>query len=63
MSVVQSSEFALGESLDHGEHGRIDESDIGIGVAIAELANTAMVVGLERLDAVSPGKHVIQERD
>jgi hypothetical protein len=63
MSVVQRGEFALSESLDHGEHGRIDESDIGVGVAITELANAAMVVGLERLDAVSPGEHVIQERD
>jgi hypothetical protein len=54
MSVVQRGEFALTESLDHGEHGCIDESDVGIGVAIAELANATMVVGLERRDAVAP---------
>lgn len=45
-AMIQSRELGLIKPLDNCEHRSIDESDIGICAAIAQLTNASIVVGL-----------------
>jgi hypothetical protein len=46
-----------------GQDRRVDEADIGVCVAVADLADPGVVSGLEIFDRVSTVLHIGEERN
>jgi hypothetical protein len=63
VAVVQRRELGLVESLDDSENGGIDEADIRVGVAVAEIADTPVVIGNQVFYMKCIREDVIEKRD
>lgn len=57
---VDRRELRLGDSLRDGEHGRVDEADVVIGVAVSELADAPVVGGRQVLDDEGAGVAAVE---
>jgi hypothetical protein len=62
VAVVEGGELRFVEALDDSHDGGVDEADIGVGVAIAELADAELVLGQEVFDAEEASNNVIDKR-
>ena len=52
VATIERGELRLVHSFDDGQHGRIDEADVRVRVAIAELPDAHVVRGLQVSDPV-----------
>ena len=59
--MIECRSSWLVEALDNREHRGVDKPDIGIGIAIAQLANSPVVVGDQSFHAVGAGNDVVKE--
>jgi hypothetical protein len=62
MPALQGSQFRLAEAFDHREYRGIDEAHVAVGIAVHDLANGTIVLGMQVLDLLRTGVHVIQQR-
>ena len=63
VAAIQRRELGLAQSLDECEHRGVDESDVGVGIAVAQLAHSHVVGRLEVSDPIGAGLDVGQEGD
>jgi hypothetical protein len=59
--VIERGELRLSEALDNGQHGRVYESDVGIRIAVAELEDSTVVLGLQVFHSIRSGHDVIEK--
>jgi len=63
MATVERCQLRLVQPLDDRENSRIDKADIGIGVAVAELADPALIRWEQVLDQIGAIINVVEECD
>ncbi len=61
MSVVKGGQLRLIEPFDDCKHGSIHEPHVGIIVTVTDLADTAVVLRVQLLDAIGASEDVVQE--
>ena len=44
VATVQRRQLRLVQALDDGEDGRVDKANIGVGIAVTELADAAVIL-------------------
>jgi hypothetical protein len=59
--MVEAGQFRFVETLDDRQNSRVDESDVGIGVAITDLSDSYVVGGFQVLDRICPLLDVTEE--
>ncbi len=59
--VVQGRQLGLVHTLDDGQDPRIDESNVGVVIAVAEGSDAGVVNGLKVLDAVRARLDIVEE--
>lgn len=63
VAVVESCEFRLIQSLDNRQDRRVNEANIGIRIAFAELTNAKKVLWKKILDDVRTIGDIVKQRD
>ncbi len=58
VAVIERRELRFIETFGHGQHGSVNEPDIGVCISITELTDTAVIAGGQALDLIRPGLHV-----
>ena len=61
--MIETGQLSFAQPLGDGEDRRIDESDIRIGVSIAQLPNSGVIGGLKIFDRIRAVLDVGNERD
>jgi hypothetical protein len=59
VALVERRELGLVPPLDHGQNGRVDESDIR--VSVAELVDSAVVLGFEVVDHIGARGDIVEK--
>jgi hypothetical protein len=62
VALVQRSQLGLVQPLDQRQHGRVHKADIGVGVAVAQLTNPAIVLRLQICNDLGSVHDVVEER-
>ena len=52
VALVERSQLGLVQPLDQRHHGRVHKADIGVGVAVTQLTDLAIVLRLQVCDDV-----------
>lgn len=63
VAPIERRQLGFAETLDDGEDGGVDEPDIGVGIAIAQLADAGVVGRGEISDDVCARLDVGQQGD
>ncbi len=63
VAPIEGRQLRLGTSFGDGEHGCVDEADVRVCVAIAELADASVVGSREVIDLDRTGVEVIEQCD
>ena len=61
MPVTQCRELRLVEPFNDGEDGRVDEADVRVGILVADVADTWVVLRLELFDSIGTIDDVIEQ--
>jgi len=61
VASIECREFRLAKTLGNREHGGVDEADVCVGILIAELANTAIVLRTEVDYLVRAGIQIVKQ--
>jgi len=61
VTVVEGGQLGFIKPLDNCKNGRINEPHIGVGVAVAQLTDTYVVLVTQLLDAIGATGNIIQE--
>ena len=63
VAVIESGEFVLAKALDYGENGGVDEANVGIGIACADVANSQVVARFKVLHPECAPDNVFQQEE
>lgn len=61
--LIERRELGLAETLDDREHPGVDETEVGIGMPLAQLAHASVILGQELFDDVGTCCDVVEEGD
>lgn len=61
VAAVQGRDLWLVEALGDSQNGGVHEPNIGIGVAIADVAYALIVLRVQVLDSVGAGKNIVEQ--
>jgi len=61
VAPVQRGQLGLVEALDDGQDSRVHEANVGIGIAVAELSDPAVILRQHFLHKVGAFLNVVQE--
>lgn len=61
MPVVQRCQLPFAQSLHNGQHRRVDETDAGVRILLADVRSAGIILGQQVLDEVVASCDVPQE--
>ena len=63
VTMVERAELRLVEAFDDREDGSVHEPHVGVGVAIANLPDARVVLGVQFLDPIRTRDDIVKESD